>query len=526
MPTIHRCEWLWAAAWSIVILILAMLPYIYGAAISTPAEQFSGFVIGLEDGNSYLAKMQEGRSGAWLFQLAYTPEPHPGELFFIYYLLLGKMAGWLQWPNAVVFHLSKLATLPLSGLASYFFIAYFSDNERIRRLAFLILGFSGGLGWLWLAAGGSAQLGLMPVDLWVPDASFFLAFLTFAHLPLAQGLLLVFAVTALEFMQTGQKKLGLVAAVCGLVVSLIHPYTLPIIGTVLGLYLIWQFYRRRQVWRSALRLLLVTLPSLPYLIYVLWVFNHNPAFIAWRDQSLTYSPAPVHYLLGFGLTLLLAALGLWITRQQSDDKMQFLRIWLISVPFLLYIPLALQRRFLDGYQAPLAVLAATGLAWLLERKVRQPMRPLVTVITLLGMSLTNVLLLVGAWVTISQHPANVFITGSDVAAAHWLAEQGNSNVMLASYKTGNYLPTMASVRVFVGHGPETVNSDEKQAQVKQFFSSTTSHAWRRDLLAKFNVRYIYYGPNEKAVGGFVPGQAAYLKEVYNNGEVQIFEVKL
>ena len=526
MPIIHRREWLWAAVWSLIILVVACLPYLYGAAISTPTDPFSGFVIGIEDGNSYLAKMQEGRSGYWLFQLAYTPEPHPGELFFIFYILLGKLAGWLNWPNSIVFHLSKLITIPLSVLASYFFMAYFIERVRLRQIALLILSFSGGLGWLWLVLGGSAQLGKMPVDLWVPDASFFLASLTFAHLPLAQGLLLLFAITSLDFIQTGQKNLGLIAAGCGLVVSLIHPYTLPIIGTILGLYILWQFYRQRQVWLNTTRLLLITLPSLPYLIYVLWVFSYNPTFIAWKDQSLTYSPAPIHYLLGFGFTLLLALLGLWVTRQQTDYKQQFLRIWIISVPFLLYIPLALQRRFLDSYQAPLAVLAAVGLAWLLERMARQRWRANFLGFILLWMSLTNILLMVGAVITISQKPATIFLTASEVAAAHWLSEQEGPVVVLSLYQTGNYLPTVANVRAFAGHGPETVNSDEKRAQAKAFFSDAVDDAWRRALLEKFDVRYIYYSPNEKAGGGLVPSRTPYLKEIYRNEDVQIFEINL
>ena len=65
MPVIQRREWLWAVAWAAIILTITSLPYLYGAAISTPTNQFGGFVIGVEDGNSYLAKMRLGASGAW-----------------------------------------------------------------------------------------------------------------------------------------------------------------------------------------------------------------------------------------------------------------------------------------------------------------------------------------------------------------------------------------------------------------------------------------------------------------------------
>jgi uncharacterized membrane protein len=108
----------------------------------------------------------------------------------------------------------------------------------------------------------------------------------------------------------------------------------------------------------------------------------------------------------------------------------------------------------------------------------------------------------------------------------WLDGIAAGEVILAVYETGNVLPAYANVRAFVGHGPETVNSEEKRQRAKQFFSRETPDMWRRDLLEKFDIRYIYYGPNEKATGEFAPGQAAYLEEVYSNGEVQIFAVKL
>ncbi len=525
MYTVQPKEWLWALTWSVVILVITSLPYLYGALASTPERKFSGFVVGVEDGHSYLAKMQQGRSGYWLFRLAYTPEPHRAEPFFLFYILLGKIAGLTTLSNMAVFHLSRLVTIPAGLLAFYYFAAYFTEQVRVKQLAWLIFGFTGGLGWLWLGLGGPAELGRMPVDLWVPDASFFLTALTYAHLPLAQGLLLVLSIASLEFVHHGRKQAGFVAAGCGLMVSLIHPHTLPVISLILGLYILRQHYRqKRELFVKATRLVLITLPALPYLLYVWVVFSRNPAFVAWRWQSLTYSPAPVHYLLGFGFTLVLAAVGLGLIWPQVNPKFHFLQVWSISVPLLVYLPIALQRRFLDGYQAPLAMLAAMGLVWLTEKIHSRFWRTEIVALTLVGMSLTNGLLVMGAIGTIRQRPNPVFVPTSEVEAAHWLAERTDQTVVLASYQTGNYLPTVANVRTFVGHGPETIHSAEKQAQVKTFFNEATDETWRLVLLDRFNVGYVYYGPTEQTLGGFTPDRAPYLRQVYNNGPVQIYQV--
>lgn len=524
---INSKEWLWAAGWSLAICLAANLPYLYGALLSTPANPFGGFVIGLEDGNSYLAKMQLGRAGYWLFYMVYTPEPHQGGLFFIYYILLGKLAGLVGWSNIVVFHLSKLFTIPLALLAFYFFAAYFVEPIKTRRLAFFIFGLTGGLGWLWLSLGGSAELGQMPVDLWVPDASFFLSALTYPHLPLGQGLLLILVVTGLEFVRTGRKRPGLIAALTGLLVSLIHPYTLPITGFLMGVYSLWRHRTNlKHLYGAALRLALIALPSLPYLVYVLLIFWRNPVFASWREQSLTFSPPPLHYLLGFGLPLLLAAIGLWRTRAENEP-ITFLHLWLIIIPILLYLPIALQRRFLDGYQAPVAVLAATGFIWLVEHTAA-PKRwsRLLTLSLWLVMSLTNILLLGVSLLTLPQRPTQLFLTGAEVEAARWLAGHTHAEVVLAAYETGNFLPTQATVRVFVGHGPETVNSDQKRDQARQFFTGAVDESWRVDLLRRFNIAYVFYGPNEKAAGDFDPAAAPYLTEIYGNSTVKIYKTRL
>jgi hypothetical protein len=525
MPSVCRKEWLWVLAWSVVIVIITSLPYLYGAIISTPESEFSGFVTGLEDGHSYLSKMQQGRSGYWLFRLAYTPEPRQAELFFLFYILLGKIAGLTNLPNVLIFHLGRLVTIPLGLLGFYYFAAYFIEQVRVRRFAWLIFSFTGGLGWSWLILGGAAELGRMPVDLWVPDASFFLAALTYAHLPLAQGLLLLLSVASFEFVCQGQKWIGFLAAGCGLAVSLIHPQTLPVISLILGLHILWQHYhQKQQLFIKMTRLVLIILPTLPYLLYVFVVFNRNPAFITWRVQSLTYSPAPLHYLLGFGFTLIFAAIGFGLTWPAVEPKHRFLQVWVIAVPVLVYLPITLQRRFLDGYQAPLAVLAAIGLSWVIEKIHGRFWQAGTVILVLVGMSLTNVLLATGAMITVAQRSRPIFIPVAEVEAARWLGQHVTADdVVLAAYETGNYLPTRMPARVFVGHGPETVYSDEKRKMLDQFFAPENDNL-RRQLLRDYHITFLFYGLVERALGSFSPAEASYLQQAYDNGVVQIYRV--
>ena len=92
---ISRAEWRWLIVWIVIALIVTSVPYLIGAARSTNDRVFGGFVIAIEDGYSYLAKMNQGAHGAWLFTLPYTSEPHTPTIFYEFHLLLGKAAALL-----------------------------------------------------------------------------------------------------------------------------------------------------------------------------------------------------------------------------------------------------------------------------------------------------------------------------------------------------------------------------------------------------------------------------------------------
>jgi hypothetical protein len=111
--------------------------YLVGYASQGTEWRYSGFVFGVEDGNSYLAKMLSGSAGAWLFRTPYTAEEQRGVLAFLPYFLLGKLAGppGLQVQLAVLFHLFRLAAGILAILATYDFLAYFWTGRAFACLA-------------------------------------------------------------------------------------------------------------------------------------------------------------------------------------------------------------------------------------------------------------------------------------------------------------------------------------------------------------------------------------------------------
>ena len=78
----------WVLAFAIILMVITTLPYILGYARAGGDWEFTGFVFGVEDGNSYIAKMLSGASGNWLFFSPYTAYPQHGVIAFLPYILL------------------------------------------------------------------------------------------------------------------------------------------------------------------------------------------------------------------------------------------------------------------------------------------------------------------------------------------------------------------------------------------------------------------------------------------------------
>ena len=88
------------------------------------------------------------------------------------------------------------------------------------------------------------------------------------------------------------------------------------------------------------------------------------------------------------------------------------------------------------------------------------------------------------------------------------------------------MPAWVPIRVVIGHGPESANLAELQPRVEAFFASGTSDTSRTDLLGDFNVTYIFWGPEEQALGDWQPQNAFYLSRVYAKDGYEIYKVNL
>ncbi len=544
MTTVSRHEWRNVLLFALAVMFLTTMPYLAGAAAQRSDLRFGWFMFGVDDGNSYLAKMRQGAVDGWLFHIVYTSEPHDGAFLFTPYLAGGKLAALFVPPSApafvdamlVVFHASRIIFGVLLILVVYRFVAIFLVKRSLRWLALILICLGGGFGWLLIMwFGGQNWLGSPPVDTILPEGYTFYLLYGLPHLSLARagllgGLMLIFH--ALE-PDNPRRWLpwSVLAGLCWLVMGLCVPFYIAVLYAILGVWGLGTWLRdRRFPARLFWRCLIGALVPLPLLIYNFYVFATNPIMGAWSAQNILPSPHPLHYVFGYGLLAVLALPGIRWAWRRGRRKTAFVLLpaWVVAGPVLAYLPIGVQRRLLEGIFVPLCILAAMGLRlwWIgFRRRYRRRMliswRVAATATILLTVPTTFLLLISGIAAVQWRDPANrLYHSTAEIDALDWLNTHAPADaIALTDFATGNYLPARTSLRVVIGHGPETIHLEYKQEQAKWFFAGQMTAEERRSLFDTYRIRYIIY-PQGRSAGG-----TSDLSLVYDENGYHIYQVK-
>lgn len=508
----------WVLLIAALIVVLSCLPYAYAYMVTPPDLRFTGLLFNPQDGNSYYAKMLQGSRGEWLFHLPFTSEPHQGAFIFTYYLALGHLARLTGLPIPLIYHLARAVNGFLLLLTVYGFVTLVTARVAERRLIFLVVATSSGLGWL------VGLLGYLTVDLWVPEAVTFYSILANPHFPLAMALMLVIFGLSVGGWGRGWLPVWARATLTGgaaLLLAVVQPFCLVTVYAVLGANLALlavryglvprlhaspnipgfaaQARHRRWPWAEIGGAMAVIAASGPFLLYDAWVSTANPALRAWSAQNLTPSPPPWDYALGYGIVLLLALAGaVWALRRGHDVHL-LLVVWVVVNLVLLYLPIPLQRRLVLGLHLPLAMLAGLGLSRGVLPRLRAGRRA-VTAGILIFSALTNVFLLFGAFLAATQHDARLYLSADEKRALDWMRDHVPPDaVVLAAPQSGLFIPAWAGQRVVYGHEFETIDAEEKKARVEAFFRGTDD-----TVLRDYGVNYVFVGPRERTLGNGAP----------------------
>ncbi len=494
-----------------VFLAVITLPFVYAWFAADRNHVFVGFLLNPIDGNSYLAKMHEGYNGAWLFTLPYTAQPGPGAAINLYYLFLGHVAAALGLSLLFTFHAARLLGALLLCLALYRFFAAIFPDKGARSWALALALFGSGFGWLVLAFGAFTS------DFWVAEGYPFLAAFANAHFPFGLALQIGLLTPLISKVAVDARRMA-AAFFAALLISIVYPFGWLVVMAVLSGWLLVQVLRHANLTAEIRRWLCVLGGGLPFSIYSLWVVNTHPALAQWTQQNLTPAPAFLDLLISFSPALALAFTAIYLARRRASEILLFLATWLLVGILLIYFPSSLQRRFITGLYVPVAALAMFALQNLARNP--QTFKRLALSMFIFAVP-TNLLVLSSGVQAARTQNAALYLERAELQAYQWLDQNAiSTEVVLAAPDSGLYLPAYSNVRVIYGHPFETVQADERRAEVLRFYTGLLSDAKAIGYLESAGVNFVLYGPRERALGSLpqLPGWQV----VYSSDGVEIW----
>jgi len=532
---------------SAFLLVVTSLPVAYGY-LSTPSDKwFSGVVYNVHDTAQYFSWMRE--SGRALFiENKLTSEPNRPVFLNLHWWIPGRFAALAGLSLSLVYQLFRVFSIPLATTALFLLSARLLRDSPRGRFAFLLAIFTSGLGWVWVVKKYvvSSHTLDFPRDVHTLAGNCFWVMTAAPHLTFALAVTLFVLLVALEGYRRHRMRWSVGAGLLALFLGMGHIYDLVTVWAVLGVFGLLVTLRDGWSWSSFWRLATVVLISAPSALYWGWVSSEaNPQWkqaLTQFDNLGAFTPDPAHLLVLLGLTFVVALVtsdGVVPLRGQTDEQL-FVKGWFGITLLLIYLPLRFRVTLLAGYPLPMAVVATSGLLnhvfpWIQEHLSagrwarflnRVRLDRWLPVLFLLAVLPTNLYLLAWRVVDLSRHDYPCYLYQDDMAAIEWL--EGNTDsqdVVLSSFTIGHYIPGLSGNKAFLSNAVMTMDFNHKRQLVSTFFDATTSDSWRQALARDYRIRYVFFGPAERAVGSFEPDQSGLLRRVFSSVHTQVYEVR-
>jgi hypothetical protein len=534
----------------LVVLIVSSLPYIYGYLSSPPDKEFMGILMNVPDHWQYFSWMRE-LSISPLSADKLTPEPNNPVFFNLLWWMLGRSETFLGVGPIGMYQLLRVVSTVLFLLLIYHFCKRFFQDVWSRRLAFLVATFASGFGWFWVVIKYSFIKGdiLFPFDVYTAEGNTFLGVMGHPHFIAAALYIYVFDL----FLLGDEKKQYRYAVAAGLVAQFLgwqHAYDLISVYGVIGIYIILRFIRDRkfpkQVFYGAMILGLISWwPAL----YSVLLTSLDPL---WKEvlkqfaNAGAYTPNLLHLPILMGPAFLFALITFLVSKPYQlkgvDDKNLFIRGWFFITFFLIYLPVDYRIHLLNGWQVPIAILAVQGFVrygfpWCIRlvgkiqtssKRIDYPdsvIKTWLTILIIVVIIPTNLYLLAWRFVDLERHDYPYYLYKDEVKAISWLEKNvGSDDVVFSTLTIGQYIPALTGAYTFVGHWAQTVDYFGKELIVDEFYSTVMNDNERKDLLKRFSIDFVFYGPAERQVGDYPISDLKYLEKVYSSGQVDIFRV--
>ncbi|MDO9085811.1 MAG: hypothetical protein Q7U53_06355 [Anaerolineaceae bacterium] len=476
----------WVIIFSLFVIVITTIPYWIGFNLQNEIYKFSGFIIGVEDGNSYLAKMMLGASGDWLFTTPYTAYPQMKFFAFFPYILLGKLTSAPEQTLQFIclFHLFRWMGILFLIKETYSFSLLFVKEKNTARVTTALLVFGGGLGWLSIVY-PQIYNNRLPLEFYSPETFGYLSFFSLPHLLFARGYLyrafriLLTMNNKNDYPSIGYLKSGLSLLLSGI----FQPLNIFIGWLIVGSFYLYKLVIIRIPIKNLKEYLLWIIPSVPLFFYNFFSFLFDPYLSAWQNQNRIISPPVVDYLLAYGMGLLFIFFAIKHKEIMKMKNLTFINIWIFLIPVLAYFPINIQRRLTEGVW--LCFCIYIGMVVINNKKF------ITRFIIVTFFMFSYLFFTIGSLRTVLTLNPPIYNSNSFIDVANSLDQEiVKGDVILAPYNESNLLPVYLPIKVITGHGPESKNLSGISKSIASFYQGKLSSTETQDLLVTFDIKYI------------------------------------
>ena len=497
----------------LVAILILTVPYLYAYQRGGVDWSFGGFLLNPVDGQSYLAKMQQGYQGDWKFTLPYTAEPGSGAYLFLYYIFLGHLARITQMPLGFIFHGARLVGSGLLLIAIWKFAEQLFSERKYQYFFYTIAALGSGMGWI------AIFFGMFTSDFWVAEAYPFLSMYANPHFPLGLGLLI------LEISPSNSNIYR--SFVRGLLLGMIQPFGIIIVILVKISQAVQEAWSAKTFnpgglvkIKSVQSLIGLGLGGGGVLLYQFLSILSDPVLRIWNAQNITPSPGFLDLIVSLSPGILIAILG--IKASWRSNKGRVLVIWAIIGIVLMFIPWNLNRRFLTGIYVPLAGLSVYGIQYLVDQG-RIPFRKMVLVCLFLVLPTNLIVLSSGIQAANNRDPAIYHATELD-DVFYWISQHTAADTLiLGDEEAGLLIPATTGRRVIYGHPFETIHSQDERSLINSIYGGRLSSRDIFEILAKREVDYILV-QNKYGNLFSVQDPPKFWKNIYSNPGASLYQV--
>ncbi|EKD49166.1 MAG: hypothetical protein ACD_63C00248G0001 [uncultured bacterium] len=532
----------------VVTMIIVSVPSIYGL-LTTPDHFIytPNYNRATGDTYVYLSMIEETRQGNVTFHNLFTSEDHKPVLVNPFWLSVGFWSRTLSINPLFLIQAAKIILIPFTLSLIYITTSIFIKKRSTRMLSLLMtLGVSG-FGYAYyrffkpdiIPNVFTIKFYSTPTDIWLSEAYAMHSFYSSPHFQASICFLLLVFIFFMLGVEAANKKYIIISGILGLVLAFFHPYEIIYIYFIFAAFIFIKFLSSKKNFFEAAKKYVSFFAimfgiSIPGLLYLVYTFLSEPALSSWAFQSQTTSPKFELYLLGFGITIPLAALGIIFSLKKLDNAKIFLFTWLILTFPLLYIPLPFNRRFAEGIFIPLGILSSIGVYKIYQLIVKNKSKTIkyATIVifavilcaSLLPTQIYNFYAFIELQRIYKMTPFYLEKTYDE--SFKWIKANSTSNdIVISGHTEGFLIPAFTARRVYVGHSLQTANFETKKNNMENFFKDDENPDNKKKFLKENKISLVFYGKGEKSLGSFNPERKDFLEKVFENTDVAVYKVK-